>query len=65
MSCKVLDIRELEKSFQKSTEVVNASEQVAVLTPPQKRIKIRECGDLRYWWDDTTVSPCDQLGNAG
>jgi hypothetical protein len=64
MSCKVLDIRELEKSFQKSTEVVGVPEQVAVLAP-KKRIKIRECGDLRYWWDDNTVPACDQLGNAG
>jgi hypothetical protein len=64
MSCKVLDLSELEKSFYKSSEIVELKE-LAVLPEPKKRIKIRECGDLRYWWDDNSASTYDRLGNAG
>jgi len=65
MSGKLKDLTELEKSFLKAADIGAVQEPLVVLAEPKKRIKIRECGDLRYWWDENCGPACDQLETAG
>lgn len=64
MSCKLIELSELEKSFYK-TSTVSAHEPHAGSPERPKKIKIRECGDLRYWWDNECDSTCEQMDSAG
>ncbi|HEY9678401.1 MAG TPA: hypothetical protein V6C76_10350 [Drouetiella sp.] len=52
MSAKLIDLTELEKAFaiQSSCPEVQVQTEVVVAQPKKK--VIRECADLRNFWDD-------------
>ncbi len=63
MSAKLIDLTELEKCFSKAARP-ETQVQLDVVTQP-KKMKIRECADLRFFWDEECDSDCAQLESVG
>jgi hypothetical protein len=63
MSAKLIELTELEKCFSMAARP-DTHVQLEAVTPPKKK-KIRECADLRFWWDNECDTDCAQLESAG
>lgn len=61
MKAKLVELTELEKSFYKTRSESHNQRVDIVGKPLAKQIKIRECADLRYWWEEECDSVCKQL----